>query len=422
MINKKITKILFATLIVICINITTSYAQEEIKIIPNKDSIQPGEELEIAINIPDTELASFTLELYFNEQALEYISGPANSNNSNGKILYTWVSETGENEKNVTIDKFIFKGKNSGFSNVIVKGELYNSKGEQIQSNNGVRQIHIEQLKNNNQADNNKNTENNIQKNNTKLRVLRINEVGISPAFNPDIREYYFIANKEIDKLEVTAIAENENSIVTIIGNDNLKIGLNVINIEVQSEDRSKTETYNIYVTKTESIEMANANLANLAIRQATLNPEFETNTTYYKAEVSNDISNLDILAVPEQENAAIKIIGNDELKIGSNRIEINVIAQDGITNKKYVVEVYRRNKEEELMSIENGQIQAEKVSAIIDANKTKKEQNNSQTSNNHINKDNIDNKNKKNVIIFLVIGPIMLLGVVLYTKTKKRK
>lgn len=421
--NKKITKILFAALIAICINIPISFAQEEIKIIPNKDNIQLGEELEIAVNIPDTELASFTLELYFNEQMLEYISGPSNSNNSNGRILYTWVSQTGENVKDITIDKFLFTGKSDGFSNVIVRGEFYNSKGDQIQLNNGIKQIQIGHIENSNEDDNHKNTENDAQRDNTKLSVLRINEEGISPHFNPDIREYYFIANKDINKLQVTAIPENINSIVTITGNENFKMGINVINIEVQSEDKSKTDVYKIYVTKTESVEMANANLANLAIRQATLNPEFETGITYYKAEAPNDISNLDILAVPENENASIKIIGNDELKIGSNRLEVHVTAQDGITNKKYVLEVYRRNKEEELISIEDQQIQAERLSAIIEENETKKEQNNSQANNDDKNNNyNKDNKNNIYIITFLVIGPITFLGVVLYTKMKKRK
>lgn len=422
MINKKITKILFTVLISICINIPISFAQEEIKIIPNKDNIQLGEELKIAINIPDTELASFTLELYFNEQTLEYISGPHNSNNSNGRILYTWVSETGENEKNITIDKFLFKGKANGFSNIIVKGEFYNSKGEQIQLSNVIKQIQIGQSENSDQADSTQNTENVAQKDNTKLSRLRINEEGISPDFNPDIKEYYFIANKDINKLEVTAIAENTNSIVDITGNENFKMGMNVINIEVQSEDKSKTDVYKIFVTKTENVEMANANLTNLAIRQATLNPEFETGITYYKAEVSNDIINLDILAVPQNEKASIKIIGNDELKIGSNRLEINVTAQDGITNKKYVLEVYRRNKEEEQVAAENRQIQEEKLFSILESNENKNESNDSQANNDNIIDNNKNNKSSIYMIAFVVLGSITFLGMIIYAKTKKRK
>ena len=94
----------------------------------------------------------------------------------------------------------------------------------------------------------------------------------------------------------MTVIAENSNSTITITGNDNLKTGLNTINISVKSEDKTKETNYKIYVTKTSNIENANANLENLAVEHGSLIPEFNTNVTNYKVEVSNNIENVNVL------------------------------------------------------------------------------------------------------------------------------
>lgn len=421
MVRRNSFKILFFILILIFVNIQMALAKSEITVTFDKANIQINEEVGMKINIGNTDIASFTIEVYFNEAKLEYISGPENSNYSNGRILYTWVSETGENKLNIDVGTFLFKGKEDGFSNIVVTGEFHNSEGKQIELENGIKQIQIGENNGQNQAE--QTAESNVS-DNTKLSILRINQEGISPDFSPDIKEYYFIANKEIDRLEVTAIPENLNSIVTITGNSNFIIGKNIIDIKVESEDRTKTDVYKIYVTRAENIEMANANLETLAIRQATLNPEFDNNVTYYKAEIANDVNKIDILAIPQKESATVKIVGNDEMKIGLNKIEITVTAEDGITDKKYVLEVYRRNEEEEIKAQEEQKLEAEKLSVILEENKN----NNGQKAieeNNNQNEINIENKNIKNKIqieIWIILGVIVVIGIVFYLRIKRSK
>ena len=97
MVKKKSFKILFLLIILIFMNIPMSLAKSEITVTFDKENIQGGEDVVLKINIANVDIASFTLEIYFNETNLEYISGPENSNYSNGRILYIWVSETGEN-------------------------------------------------------------------------------------------------------------------------------------------------------------------------------------------------------------------------------------------------------------------------------------------------------------------------------------
>ena len=421
MVKKKSFKILSLLIILIFMNIPMSLAKSEITVTFNKENIQVGEDVGLKINIANVDIASFTLEIYFNETNLEYISGPENSNYSNGRILYIWVSETGENKSNIDIGTFLFKGKKDGVSNIVVTGEFYNSEGKQIQLENGKKEIRIGVNNSQNQAE--QIAESNLS-DNTNLSILRINEEGISPDFRPDIKEYYFIANKNINKLEVTAIAENPNAVVTIIGNDNFIIGKNTIDIKVESEDKTKIDIYRIFVTRAENIEMANANLETLAIRQATLNPEFDNNVTYYKAEIANDINKIDILAIPQKENATVKIAQNDEMQIGLNKIEITVTAEDGITDKKYVLEVYRRNEEEEIKAQEEKKLEAEKLSAILEENQNNNGQSAVEEDNNQDKIKSKDEKIKNNIRIgiWIIAGVIVVIGIGFYFRLKRRK
>ena len=419
MVKRESFKILFLLIILIFMNIPMSLAKSEITVTFNKENIQVGEDVGLKINIANVDIASFSLEIYFNETNLEYISGPENSNYSNGRILYTWVSENGENKSNIDMGTFLFKGKEDGVSNIVVTGEFYNSEGKQIQLENGKKEIRIGVNNGQNQAD--QIAESNLS-DNTNLSILRINEEGISPDFSPDIKEYYFIADKNINKLEVTAIPENPNAVVTITGNNNFIIGKNTIDIKVESEDKTKTDIYRIFVTRAENIEMANANLETLAIRQATLNPEFDNNVTYYKAEIANDINKIDILAIPQKENATVKIAKNDEMQIGLNKIEITVTAEDGITDKKYVLEVYRRN--EEIKAQEEKKLEAEKLSAILEENQDNNGQSAVEEDNNQDKIKSKDEKIKNNIRIgiWIIAGVIVVIGIGFYFRLKRRK
>ena len=54
-------------------------------------------------------------------------------------------------------------------------------------------------------------------------------------------------------------------------------------------------------------------------------------------------------------------------MKIGDNKIEVIVLAEDKITEKKYEINVHRRNEQEEIENHEEQEIQAEKLTAILE-------------------------------------------------------
>ena len=68
--------------------------------------------------------------------------------------------------------------------------------------------------------------------------------------FNKDEKKYYLTVDYKTNKLVVNATPNNEKATVKITGNDKFIVGKNAIKIVVTSEDKSKTETYQIIVTR----------------------------------------------------------------------------------------------------------------------------------------------------------------------------
>ncbi len=402
---KKI-KITLISILAILILHNVSLAESIMQIISDKVEIEAEEEVQVSINIKDTEVAALTLELYWDNSKLEYISGPENSNNLDNRALYTWVSENAKDLNELSIENFTFKGITDGIANITAVGEFYNSNGEKIEIKNSNLEINIG--KQNQVIENIDKQIENISDDNADLAILRLNHEGISPDFNKDIKEYYFVTDSTIQNLEITAIPQNSKANVTITGNNNLKNGENIINIKVDSKDNTKSSVYKIYLTKTQNLDLANANLETLAVRQATLSPEFDSNITNYNLEISNDTEKIDILAIPQKENAKVEIVGNGKMQVGENIIDINVLAENGTTHKRYKILVHRRNEQEEIANQEETENQAKRLSAILEEEKN--------------NNNNISTKqNGKQVIIVAIIIIIIALFTTIIIKQKNK-
>lgn len=93
------------------------------------------------------------------------------------------------------------------------------------------------------------------------------------------------------------------------------------------------------YLTTEKPEESNNKALSSLTIDGYTLTPEFSSDITEYTLNVPEDVTSLEIDAVPEDDNAEVEITGNDGLLDGVNTVEIRVIAEDG-TARTYTISV----------------------------------------------------------------------------------
>ena len=190
--------------------------------------------------------------LYFDQPRLEYVSGPESSNQVGNTILYTWFDQQrGKTPKESdTIAEFKFKAKEQGIANFGINGDFYDSNGNSIDIHYTGEEIKIGSVEEENVITQEEGV-NNTDPKNAYLRSLRINEEGLNPNFQKDIFEYYFLADNTMNQLQITSVPENQEAQVKISGNDQLKEGLNKLEIEVISQDQTNQSLYEILVTKT---------------------------------------------------------------------------------------------------------------------------------------------------------------------------
>lgn len=388
-------------------------SQDNIYLDISKSELKSDEEFSFTINLANIGVSAFDLNIYFNENLFQYVSGPENTNVVNGKIITSWYDETGGNnaKQNCELVKYTLKAKEIGNELISVQGEFYDSEGNLVQSfTDGIEVIteeegEIEKIEISETSQ--------TSDDNSKLEIMRLNQEGITPGFSPDVTEYYFLT-KDLNSLEITAIPQNANSEVIITGNTNFKEGLNTININVNSPDKTSVTNYKIYVTKTNNLEQANANLETLAIENVTLEPEFANDIYEYNTIVTNTTENLNILAIPEKQTVNVQISGGSNLMYGNNEILINVIAENGYTKKEYKVNVYRRNEEEQKLADEQKQIEIQKLNAIL---KSQNEENLEKSENNQSTQSDIAENIKENKwkIVVAIIIVIAILSIVIY-------
>lgn len=353
---KKIISILFLLIILGLSN--KSLAVGKVLLITDNKEILQGETFEVSIKIEDISISAMQLEVIYDTEKLEFVSSSEGSNNINNRIIFSWFDENGGNtpkQSGEVVASFSLKAKQEGTSTIAVGGEFYDKNGKIIETQNDQMEITI-------RSKQKKTTD----ENNSKLQSLRLNHEGMSPYFENDVTDYYFIANNNIDSLEVTAIPEEDGAEVKITGNTGLKMGINTINIEVKSPNKKNITNYTIIVTKTTNEKGANTNLETLAVENSLLYPSFDNNITNYNIEVDNDTESLNILAIPENMKASATIQGKDNLKIGDNTITITVKAEDNISVKKYIITAHRRSQEEQIKEEEENKNQAERLSALL--------------------------------------------------------
>ena len=399
--KKIITSIILLTIINIA---NISIAIENLILSTENENVNINESFKIYVNIGEIKTASYTLNIYFDNSKVEYLSGSENTNVVNNRIINIWYDKNvGEKTKsNEQIAVFEFKAKEIGTTSFYLNGEFFDSKGNSINVNNAYLKINIVEEQNNKKIN-----EIEGEDNNSLLKIMRLDKEGLIPEFSPNIKEYYFITDLNINSLDVTAIPQATNANINITGNKNLKKGLNKILIQVTSRDNSNKSIYTINVTKTNDEKAANTNLEMLAIENVTLEPIFDTNILNYNASVSNDTKNLNIFAVPENINGKVEIAKKDELVEGNNIVIVKVTAPNGYSYKNYIINVYKRSTEEDKKLEEEKKENTEKLNTILSEQGTELEKS-------YKKEENTEEKNNMKVI-YIITALILIISIEIF-------
>lgn len=358
--NKKILKsiIIIGIIGIMTLILTNTSDAASLSVKASKSSVSPGESFTVTVTLSDAAgPVSATVSGGSGSLAKEWLENSSKSftctAGSSGTVTITASGTVGDfaTGNDVTV-------RNSTSVTIVVPTPQPEPTPAPKPSNN---------TSNNNSSGNssNNNTSTTPKKSdNSNLSSIQIAEGVISPEFSKTVKEYTVNVPYEVTKLSIAATPEHSKGTATINGNDELKVGENLIEIIVTAED-SSTDKYTIKAIRakqelslqTLSIYYVNENGEKVELK---LDPQFSFDVYSYSVNdiLAHTIQSLSVEAKANAENAKVEIVGNDELKSGTNEITIKVSVTDeaGLEEQKtYTIKV---QKEEEPVVVELTTIQ----------------------------------------------------------------
>lgn len=242
-------------------------------------------------------------------------------------------------------------------------------------------------------------TVNAVNKNNNPLLIdIIVNGESLDSQFGQFITDYVLAVESDEEKVSIEAVTDDANATYEIIGDTNLKVGINDFEIKVTAEDDETTKSYFLHITRGDK-NKANVNLKNIEIEGLELNPRFNSKDTSYLVEYEGIIDKLNINATPENENSKVEILNNDNFSGTIHEVTIKVTAEDGVTTKEYKITVKRVDE-----SVES--------SNEIKEHENETEQSNQQSEIN-------EEKNENYTIIIVTIIVVLLIAIIIITRKK---
>ena len=150
--------------------------------------------------------------------------------------------------------------------------------------------------------------------NHNMLRLVNGNSYNVEKANNNNTKSF-----KKEFKFKVTSQGTSQISAksyaVTDTKDNSLSVKVNPATINAKASN--KTSSSNNY-------------LSSLEIEGYKLNPNFNKNTTSYNLTIQDDISEINVIAKAEDNKATVNGSGKQTIKIGDNKIELVVVADNG--------------------------------------------------------------------------------------------
>lgn len=177
---------------------------------------------------------------------------------------------------------------------------------------------------------------------NNYLSTLRVKNEKLTPSFQKDISTYFV----ETENSQVEIQATSQDSLAKVegdIGNQSLIYGVNKFVIKVISA-RNHERDYTIYVTRKVKNVLKNedASLRKLVINQKEIS--LKKNQYYYEVTLNNQEENLVVEALPLYDTTKVDVLGESQLKVGSNEVRIVTTSESGVKNT-YLINVVRKKK-----------------------------------------------------------------------------
>lgn len=203
-------------------------------------TVSVGNQVSVTMKIASSDgtgLGNSDVMLEYDASALEFLSG-TNANGGAGSIRVVGNMESA----NQTTFSFTlkFKALKAGTTSITVKSqEVYDADSRTVT----IDHVGSSSIKVNASANASADAD---------LKSLTISPGTLSPAFSADVTEYTATVSESVDRITVSAPANDGNASVVVEGADALEMGENPVVCRVTAEDGETTKTYTITVTKVE--------------------------------------------------------------------------------------------------------------------------------------------------------------------------
>ena len=159
--------------------------------------------------------------------------------------------------------------------------------------------------------------------NHDMLRLVSGNSYNVEKANNSNTKSFkkefkFKVISQGTSKIGAKSFA------VTNTKENSLNVKVNPVTINAKASN--KTSSNNNY-------------LSSLEVEGYRINPSFNKNTLSYSLTIDDDVNEVNVIAKAEDSNATVNGAGKQTLKVGDNKIELVVVADNG-DEKTYIVTI----------------------------------------------------------------------------------
>lgn len=300
-------------------------------------------------NSTDGGIVSVGGNLSFDSNYLEYVSGTGTTSpytfqiNTNANYIIAGLDTTlssGITSK-TEVFTFVFKAKKVGTTQVTLTNAKLSDVSNKLTTTVTPKSITITDT---NPAPTTSPTPS-TKSSDATLKNLSASGYTLSPSFKANTTSYTITVPSTATTIKLEGATNHNKATVSGLGNITLTGNETVATIKVTAEDGS-VKTYTVKIEKEEQkqeeVKKSNdATLKKLDVSGYTLTPTFKSNVNNYSMKVRNNITSLNVTAIPNNNEAQVVISGNKNWKEGNNTVTIKVTAEDGTVNT-YIVNVER--------------------------------------------------------------------------------
>lgn len=340
---KKIKSLLFIPLICLVFSFVSTVCAASATVgFSGNSTVVVGNTITIKMylsNISDADggIVSVGGNLNFDSEYLEYVSGTGITSpymfqiNTSANYIIAGLDTTLSNgiKNQTTVFTFVFKAKKEGTTQITLTNAKLSDVSNKISASVNPKVITI--------------TGDGTKSSDSSLKSLSADGYTLSPSFSSGTTSYTISVPSDATSVKLSGETNDSKATVTGLGNINLTGDSTIAYVKVTAEDGT-TKTYTINIEKqASSIDKKNsdATLKSLDASGYTLNPVFKSNVNNYSIKVKNNVTGLNITAIPSSDKANVSISGNKNWKEGVNTVVIKVTAEDGTVNN-YLLNVTR--------------------------------------------------------------------------------